>query len=87
MSQLFTALAESAALRRLYGPVCKGCNHDHNISDKEIESRTNRNHDATTLLQCKYGTRPQWPFCDKHTNEMIKTRSWKKIKKINSQRR
>ena len=85
MSQLFTALAESAALKRLYGPVCKGCNHDHNISDKEIESRTNRNHDATTWLKYKEG--PQWPFCDKHTNEMIKTGSWKKIKKINSQNR
>ena len=80
MEGFWGGMAEGERLRKLHGPLCQSCLHDHEIADDVIKRRSNRLHDATCWMVSKWG-RGNMPFCDKHRTELKKT-GWKVTRRL-----
>jgi len=74
MEGLWSSLAEGDRLRKLHGPLCQSCLHDHEIADDVIKRRSDRQHDATCYMVSKYGGGMY--SCDKHRAELLRKPGW-----------
>ena len=80
MEGLWSSLAEGDRLRKLHGPLCQSCLHDHEIADDVIKRRSDRQHDATCWMVSRFSPR-NIPCCDKHRAELKKS-GWKVTRRL-----